>query len=375
MANSKDILRRHHSRSTLPEMATDTPWCNWCWRFLKKGTLFCPTCAEPASYSGEQSRTPQPPWQSTESWVNAASWADNAAWRGRSPSPRDRRGKDKNRAKGQEKGKGKGKDKGKGQGKPAGKGKGAPTGSATGAPDLTMLPMPPQIPTLPAPTTTSAATETTTSEAQSRLDALLSTLRSSREVLPADLVKMLGEVDAQDAQAEARLLHRAVSEQHTAKKELRKAQAAHRSYVRSWAAYVGQLTKTLSDQFTEQEKAMAVFSAAETRWSEKLQETTTALAKLSGGTQHIISDPEDMEVNEPKGKNHEAEDDPWKTEDAARDLRERQLELVKMIQQRHEQASASMSDSEASKREGSRTPRRREKDGADTTAHPGDAQT
>ena len=147
------------------------------------------------------------------------------------------------------------------------------------------------------------------------------------------------------------------------------------SYVRSWAAYVGQLTKTLSDQFTEQEKAMAAFSAAETKWSEKLQDATTALAKLSGGTQHIISDSEDMEVNEPKSKNYEAEDDPWKTEDAARDLRERQLELVKMIQQRHEQASASMSDSEASKREGSRTPRRREKDGADTTAHPGDAQT
>ena len=248
--------------------------------------------------------------------------------------------------------------------------------TGTAVPALGGLPKPPGVPSLPTPTSATASTDSTSSAAQTRLDALLGTLRASRDSLPPDLVKMLGDVDAHGAQQEANKLHQAVTDKTAAKKELYKARAAHRSYVQSWSAYLDQLTKVLGEQFTEQEAALTAFAEAETKWTDKLQEATMVLAKLSGGAQNVDSDSEDMQdAGEGRGKNPEEDDDPWKTEEAAQDLRKRQQDLMQAPQRRQDKAAAAATTAEDSKRDGSRTPRRRDKEVSEGAAVPTDAQT
>ena len=237
---------------------------------------------------------------------------------------------------------------------------------APAAPSAKALPKPPPAPSLgaTAPSTTTSL-ETQTSEAQQRLDALLGTLRSSREHLSPEVAKILGEQEVQDVQQHAKALQRVVQSQSHARRELQKTRVARQTYVQSWLSYVEHLSTLLQQQFKEQEDALQAFSESETKWQDQLADACGNLARLSSGTGHIDSDdPDSMDA---RMKVAEPETDPWNTEEAVKDLKARQQALVATLQRGHEQAVATVSDA---KRDGSRTPRRTPKESKDGDIEP-----
>ena len=240
-------------------------------------------------------------------------------------------------------------------------GAGPPADPAPAAPQLQALPPPPPTPALPVPA--AGLTETPASEAQQRLDMLLGTLRSTRETLPPDVAKLLGEQEFQDAQQQAKALHKAVSNQTAARKELHRVRSARRQYVQSWSAYTEQLSLLLQKQLAEQERAVSAFNDTEAQWAAQLQDASSTLSRLSGGTQTILSDSEEMDTQD-RAKAGDLEDDPWKSAEASRELQKRQQHLGDMLARVAAKAKedAAMADS---KRDNSRTPRRGVKDESD----------
>ena len=301
----------------------------------------------------------QPPWQSTATWISAGNWPHAGQWRHRSPSPRAKgdKGKSKDKQK-----KGKGKAQGTLPSPRGGSGKGA---EAPAVPDTSLLPTPPPAPSLTTPSLPTAQnTDPTMSEAQQRLDMIMGTLRSTRESLPAEVAKLLGEHEVQNTQAHAKALHQAVRSQTVAKKELQRTRAARQNYVQSWLSYVELLSKQLQEQFKAQEDTLRSFADAETKWMSQLAEASANLSRLSGDTHVVNSDSEEMDTSDKKPA--EVEVDPWGTEEFVRELRERQRKLSATLELGKDSAMAA---TESVKREGSRTPRRvgkdsKEEDGA-----------
>ena len=68
----------------------------------------------------------------------------------------------------------------------------------------------------------SSASASSTSEAQSRLAQLLTSLRSSKEALPAEVASMLGDQEILQNQLRSKALHQAVTAQDKAQTELLK---------------------------------------------------------------------------------------------------------------------------------------------------------
>ena len=192
---------------------------------------------------------------------------------------------------------------------------------------------------------------------------LLGTLRSTRETLPPDVAKLLGEQEFQDAQQQAKALHKAVSNQTAARKELHRVRSARRQYVQSWSAYTEQLSLLLQKQLAEQERAVSAFNDTEAQWAAQLQDASSTLSRLSGGTQTILSDSEEMDTQD-RAKAGDLEDDPWKSAEVSRELQKRQQHLGDMLARVAAKAKedAAMADS---KRDNSRTPRRGVKDESD----------
>ena len=252
------------------------PWCDWCEKAGHRGAAFCFSCGwnykDIAAYA--QPSKP-PPWQQgTESWSRA-------------PSPRGRR-HSRTRQKpiaGQDgkkggKGKDKSKDKGKGKGADGGK-------SKQSVPQLQMLPQPPALaqPSLPNASAASAATasETTTNDAQAKLDQLLTTLTSSKEVLPPSVMQILGEYSSSSTNAESKALLRAVKAKTAAKRELAKLRASKGTFMSAWSAYLAQVSELLEKQLAEQQAALQQYDEAEIKWEEQLKEASQSLARLSTG--------------------------------------------------------------------------------------------
>ena len=322
------------------------------------GGKFTPAAAELRQGS------PAAPWQSSSAWDASGR---QPSPRGRNPSPR-RKGKDK--------GKGKGKSAAKGQDGKDGKTHKTAKNQAGGPPAATgpalpPLPPPPKVPTFSQTLSTAAAPEPS-SAAETRLETLLETLRSSRDSLPPHVVNLLGENEMTAAQQHAKALHRAVSAQNTARKELHKVQQARRSYLASWSAYVEQLQGLLSTQMKEQEKALTDFQVHGDKWQTQLRDATKSLAELSvdapsrdGVPTVLLTSGSDMEDSD------SAKDgtDFWQALDQARSLREGQQELADALQKAREKAESA---AQVAHRDQSRSPRRKResdiKDGRDATS-------
>ena len=83
-------------------------------------------------------------------------------------------------------------------------------------------------------------------------------------------------------------MHRAISSQDKARKELFKVRDARRAYLASWTEYTANLQKLLQQQQQEQEKAMNEFAENENHWRAQLKEATDTLASLSGDPGHFV---------------------------------------------------------------------------------------
>ena len=211
LAQARRRLASHHSASRLVDIspATMAPWqCATCGTHCKATAEYCASCGSHWThkpYSNQWQRQPAP---------------TRPASPRRYQSPRPRR-----------RGRGKGEHpKGKNEQPKGGKGKqGEAQGdiTATRAPALDNLPQPPKAAVIPVPKqTTGQLASSSTSPAEKQLDALIKALRGSKGQIPQEAQQMLDSLQQTQTQQEAKSMHRAVSQQSTAKKEIEKIKTA-----------------------------------------------------------------------------------------------------------------------------------------------------
>eukprot|EP00439_Symbiodinium_sp_Y106_P076334 s317_g15.t1 len=215
-------------------------------------------------------------WSQQEPW----NWQDN---RGLSPRRRPKSPRKRGPA---------GKAGGKGEGA-----KGPP--SATGVGDTTAAPR--ELPAAPVPAIPppprEVASSSTTAASEQLLQQIMGALSRSREELPPQLRALLDEHTGEDHKSAGKVMHRLVSAQTTARRELDQVRAARRDFLAQWTKYTTKLCHTWQQQMTEKTRAMQEFDDTEEKWSQQLQGTSRELSKLNGEVQQVDgSDSEDMDA-------------------------------------------------------------------------------
>ena len=213
----------HHSGSVLPRLVRrkilsmnrqgQAGW--WCWncrQYVKQSANFCGSCGQQwqPSYGPQDTRGP---------WANQEGWD----WTSRPSSPRRRADISPRRQAwpkkaGKQRGK-KGKNSDGGQ-----PGKGPGQASTTAAPSTEDLPAPPQAPPGSAKTPMVLPQTATESPEKAALAQILQTLSQNKEHLPDSVKELLQQQCLLDAQDRAKLLHKTVTAQSQARKELQKNQ-------------------------------------------------------------------------------------------------------------------------------------------------------
>ena len=349
-------LQRHHSNSTLPQLAAqklaetsgiqvDThidlptgimasdrqPWyCTHCWRLNKINAEFCGGCGQ----NWVKGYMHQQEWQQ-QNWAGPSS-----PRRRQNPvSPRQRQASTVGDGKGKS-GQGKGKDK---QG-----------WQSFRAPKAAALPPAPKmnVPTMPvgiASATSSGGNGD--SSAEKNLETLVMALQDASLDLPQSVRDLVRQHSDASSKVAAKSLHKAVNAQSSARQELRKIAEQRRTFLKSWAMYIATLTDTLSKQIQEQEAALVSYQEAEDAWSQYLRDATEDLARLAkGGNLAETKIEEDEAAME--------EDDTSRSAQAQAVLerhREQQKSLMEQLTLATANAEALVKSTE---REGSRTPRR-----------------
>ena len=143
-----------------------------------------------------------------------------------------------------------------------GKTKGPPAGAHTES--AVRLPPPPKPPPVPEPPSAAAVAKAAAlvTENQSLphadvklLDALISHARSSKDV-PQSLQQLLDQRVQDDSKMQAKRLHALVSQQQTARAQLRKIHADKVLFETNWEQYLKQLAQTLDSQTKERAGAI-----------------------------------------------------------------------------------------------------------------------
>ncbi|CAE7867077.1 unnamed protein product [Symbiodinium sp. KB8] len=201
-------------------------------------------------------------------------------------------------------GRGKG-DQAKGKDEQAKGGKGlqqepATIATSSKAPTLEGLPQPPKAAAVSAPKNALAQAASSTTPAEKQLDALVKALRSSKGQIPQEAQQMLDQLQQTQTQQEAKSMHRAVSQQSTAKKEIEKIKTARALYLQHWSQYIQGLADLLQQQMEEQEAVLTTFDDKEAQWQEALGKASTELQQLTkhGAPQEISDTEADMEAAE-----------------------------------------------------------------------------
>ena len=241
--------------------------------------------------------------------------------------------------------------------------------SAPAGPSLASLPKAPPPPALTHPPATVSGADPVVSEAQTKLDSLVAALKSSQSALPPDIVQLLGTQALKDANAESKALHKAISAQTAAKKELHRVRQARRTFLESWSQHTTQLLSTVEKQLVEHQATLEKLAETEHKWVEQLREATTTLTKLPSAP-HVVDSDSDLDSSATGGKAMEVAD-PWLSDDYLEKNKAQQQSLLRVLQEAKKGADEA---SASCKREGSRTPRRSGKesteDNKDDAARP-----
>ena len=203
-----------------------------------------------------------------------APWKEE--WWPEARSPRQRANQSPRR------GGGKGKKGGKeGLGKSKAAGPGKPDQSMAKPPTLDVVPAAPTAPTLVNPKPGQLA-DTGPSADRIQLEALLGALAGSSATLPPAAQQMIATLQENTAQSEARVMHKAVTEQARARQALTRVQAQRTAYLAAWHTYLGQLASLLESQLAEQSTVLENFDNSELMWTQADQGATQQLARLAG---------------------------------------------------------------------------------------------
>ena len=278
------VLEGHHSDSRLPALAREmlkqqSWWCYACRRNVKGNANFCPGCGQQWSavaYSPDN--RPQPRQQD---WGHGRQ--QPASPRRRNPSPRQggRGGQQgQQRPKGpQDKGRGKGKTKAPAPAEPSG------AGSL-----LAALPRAPQEIAVSMPGTGSEV------EKAPMLSELVAALSAVKEELPSSVQSVLQQHLEEDVRLTSKGLHRLVSQQTTAKKELQAVRHAREVFLTEWTSYLGSLSELLEKQTAAKAVQIQKLDEAEAKWTHQLASATQAITTQSAQVVDLeAEDAEDME--------------------------------------------------------------------------------
>ena len=253
-----------------------------------------------------------------------------------------------------------------GKGQPSvsdrGKGKGVAPEKRT-APTVKDLPKPPEVDSIPRPT--SAVKSEATEERPSGASALLSQLVASRESLPLEIQALIDKEMEQDAKANTKQLHRSVSQQGSARRELRSIYKMRDTFLLEWNSYICQLCTLVEKQLQAKAATLQELDQAEESWQTQLAQATSSIAQASG----VVATPS-VETGEPIDLETEQEDAEQEVANAAAEASKKrkmlaELELQeKSISAALAQARTAANESVEALRE--RTPRRGAKaDGKD----------
>ncbi|CAE7265285.1 unnamed protein product, partial [Symbiodinium sp. KB8] len=207
--------------------------------------------------------------------------------RRRQPSPR-KRGKGKGTpAPGKDKGKDKSKGKGEGHG-------------GSQPPSLSSLPKPPQATEVGLPPDVSSSSR---SNMDPGLQSLLGALAQTREDLPPHIRELVDTQMQADHKAFSKSLHKAVSAQGAARRELAQLRSARRDYTQAWLSYTEGLCSTWTKQIEEKNRVMNDFTEKEEKWEAQLADCSKTIAQLASeadgaGREGVPSDVIDVEEQE-----------------------------------------------------------------------------
>ena len=225
------------------------------------------------------------------------------------------------------------------------------------------------------------------SQDRAALQQLVAAMAQSKDKLPEHVKALLETHQMQETEEEAKVLHKAVTAQQKARKELAKIRAARANYLAGWSTYLGQIQSMLQQQLEDQQKVLSTLDAGELQWTSNLAAASSSLKAKVGGS----ADLEAMGIDEEAIAEAEAE--------AADAKVDSQLNLEQELQKQREmhQASAksllevvttahakAASDAATAEQDRERTPRKRahteevvvsDDDQAKTPApHPGKAR-
>ncbi|OLQ00237.1 hypothetical protein AK812_SmicGene17138 [Symbiodinium microadriaticum] len=244
-----------------------------------------------------------------------------------------------------------------------GKGKQAetpPEAPVVKAPSLEQLPAPPAAAATSAPKAAGGpSTAASSTPEKQQLDALLKILRTTKTPLPSEAQQMMEQLQQNQSQQEAKNMHRAVSQQSTAKKELERVRAARSLFLQQWAQYISGLADLLQQQMEEQEETLASFDQKEAQWQEALAKSSAELKQLTDcptlDVQEVQESEDEMEVQAAE----EMVDKAIAEEQQMKARREEQRQQSKQLQATLEtMKQQAQHRAEEAKRDGSRTPRR-----------------
>ena len=279
------LLKKHHSPSTLAWRAErrrqEAPadmahaWCELCQENRSNRLSYCGQCGtQLQTYTQADS---QPPWKS---WQAATSprrrWQEDWGQEGRNQSPRRRPSP---RRKGKDGPSGRTRS-GKGTQQPAAKSKGKGPGEKKAVPSTKELPAPPTVEGIAKPTV--SVKSEPTEEKSSSSSALLTQLMASRESLPPDIQALVDKEVEMDTKASTKQLHRLVSQQGSARRELQAISKMRDSFLLEWNSYICQLCTMVEQQLQAKAATLQELDQAEEAWRAQLSQATSSIAQASG---------------------------------------------------------------------------------------------
>ena len=174
--------------------------------------------------------------------------------------------------------------------------------AAVGAPEVRVpqaksLPAPPQATAISGPKAAPSTAAPSNSSEKQASDQILKAMSASKESLSPELQELLAHHKREAIAAKS--LHRAVSAQAAARRELTKVRNSGAQYSMAWAAYIEQVTATVQAQVTQHAEVMSGFAEKEAQWEQSLADATSELSKLAteGVVEVVDSEAEDAMVD------------------------------------------------------------------------------
>ena len=181
------------------------------------------------------------------------------------------------------------------------------------------------------------------------MNAIIAALGPHQEALPDKVKELIQGHQESNAAAQAKALHRQISTQANATKQLSAVRKKRLQYLHNWQEYVQRLGETFQAQLAEKAEAMTAMDAEEEALLDTIEQAKATSLSLAG--KELPSAMEDVE---------EMDDhtDP-STAEARQRLRHKEEAILAAIDTMQNDAAA-----EVKQRAGSRTPRRGSRGGA-----------